>query len=138
MLAHIRASAIARLDGPGNYKEWSHKVELHMRVHKMWPAVLSTPRPIETVMDLEDDNNIFVAARKRIYIQCADTFNRRVKLFLGNVIDPQIMPHDYLEWSIPHIWFELKRKFGNLKLRKKRKLKLQQNQKIFKFKLDIK
>lgn len=71
MLAHRRAFLIPRLTGRDNYREWSRKVELHMRVNKLWPAVLSTPKPVRNTAANQDEF-ILVAAPNRIYLQCPD------------------------------------------------------------------
>lgn len=74
MLAHRRAAAIPRLSGAANYREWSQKVELNMRIQETWPAVIGPPVPIETEIELED--YIYVASRKHIYIQCPELLVR--------------------------------------------------------------
>ena len=72
MLAHRRALLIPHLTGPDNYKEWSQKLELLLRVRKWWPVVLSPPRPVKTTPG-NQENFIFVASRNRIYEQCPDS-----------------------------------------------------------------
>ncbi|XP_064545693.1 uncharacterized protein LOC135433510 [Drosophila montana] len=132
MLAHRQANVIPRLSGRGNYKEWSHKVELHMRIQEMWPAVIAPPVPIKTEVERED--YIFVASRKRIYIQCPDSLNRKVKLFLLRFIEPMIIMPGYPEMSVPYIWHELKRQYGHLD-ESKRKLNAKLLKKSKKIKL---
>lgn len=152
MLAHRQANVIPRLSGRDNYKEWSHKVELHMRIQEMWPAVISPPVPIKTEMEQED--YIFVASRKRIYIQCPDSLvraehssihkyrfevflsfqNRKVKLFLFRFIEPMIIMPGYAEMSVPCLWHELKRQYGHLD-ESKRKLNAKLQKKSKKIKL---
>lgn len=79
MQAHRRAAAIPLLSGAANYKEWSQKVELQMRIQKIWPAVIGPPVPIEcervetdTRPDLGLQDYTYVASRKHIYIQSSE------------------------------------------------------------------
>lgn len=80
MQAHRRAAAIPLLSGAANYKEWSQKVELQMRIQKIWPAVIGppVPCPVDAEAGAEPvlQDYTYVASRKHIYIQHSEVVVR--------------------------------------------------------------
>ncbi|XP_017863022.1 PREDICTED: uncharacterized protein LOC108613804 [Drosophila arizonae] len=139
MQAHRRAAAIPLLSGAANYKEWSQKVELQMRIQKIWPAVIGPPVPIEherveteTRPDLGLQDYTYVASRKHIYIQSSELVTRRAKLFLFRLLDPKIVTGDFIDMSVPCLWRALKRRYGHVKSSPKRKLRAVEMQEVCK------